>query len=159
MTKRLDRRKVGEILLGCSGPTVHQAAREYMEGLERAERRQYARHCLNAPVSFSWKTHSTRRWGEGFTRDVCARGAFVLANECPCVEATIRIEMSLPSLEGNSILHMLMKGKVVRVQPDFRNETGRGFAVVGNPILLRNKKTGATTSIGKFKELEKLANE
>ena len=86
---------------------------------------------------FSWKDgQADRHEHVGFTRDLSARGAFVVATTIPPQDAHIKLRGLLTP--GGQILpaQMFGEGEVVRVEPAPGNAHA-GFALAGGRILFR----------------------
>ena len=104
--------------------------------------RRRVRFRLSAPVIFEWKDPpDNQHKGIAVTRDVSARGAFVISRECPPVGTTAYLEMFLPPLHsGAASLRMCGKGRVLRVEQGAGGESTGGFAVFSTGFALRNRK-------------------
>jgi hypothetical protein len=65
--------------------------------------------------------------GDGVSRDLSERGAFVFAVECPPLGTTVDLKINLQRLEDiNGIGPVEFEGRVLRVE---HSESGDGFAV------------------------------
>jgi hypothetical protein len=103
----------------------------------RAQRRKSNRYRLEVPVIFSWKDAQANRQEQiGLTRDLSARGAFVMAATPPPLDAHIILNGFLTP--GGQVLpsQMIGEGKVVRAEPATGNALA-GFAVAGGRIVFR----------------------
>jgi hypothetical protein len=90
-------------------------------------------------VSFFWREREgIRLEGNGFTRDVSERGVFVLTDtQAPLGEA-IQLEIVFCSPGTNSMLRMIAKGQVLRVEPGSRSAKTGGFGAATSPLVLSN---------------------
>jgi hypothetical protein len=104
--------------------------------------RRHVRFRLSAPVIFEWKyPPGSQHKSVGVTRDVSARGAFVISRECPPVGTTAYLEMFLPPLHSGAVsLRMCGKGRVRRVEQGAGGESTGGFAVFSTGFALRNRE-------------------
>lgn len=96
--------------------------------------RSALRYQVAAPVVFSWENPAGGRLqGEGLTRDISVRGAFILilTAECPPTGVTLSVKISLPRLM------MATKGRVVRIQHPVLGESRDGFAVACEDFALQ----------------------
>lgn len=91
------------------------------------ELRQKKRYRLKASVAFSWELpDGTSIRGEGHTRDISPAGVFVLTSLRPPLGATVKLEVTLPSLrEEHSGACLRTCGHAVRAEEI-------GFAVVAD---------------------------
>lgn len=77
------------------------------------QRRAGARYKLQLPVIFHWND-GIEHTSAGFTSDVAMEGALILSRECPPVGSAVRLEVLLPSPEGdNQELRINCSGTVV----------------------------------------------
>jgi hypothetical protein len=95
------------------------------------EQRTYQRYDLSAPVRFDWEVSDiTHGQGTGITRDLSARGLFVLtADNLPPIGATVRFELDLDTSRLDSPVTVRAKGQVNRIE--VTDSVGRlgGFAI------------------------------
>jgi len=82
------------------------------------EMRQSKRYRLRASVTFSWEhADGSRMRGEGYTRDICSAGVFVLTSDRLPAGTTVKLEVILPSLnENRSGASLRTQGRVVRLE-------------------------------------------
>ena len=98
----------------------------------KEECRSALRYQVAAPVVFSWEDPAGGRLqGEGVTRDISIRGAFILTANHPPTEINLSVAISLPHLM------MVTEGRVVRVQRPALGESREGFAVVCDDFVLQ----------------------
>ena len=101
--------------------------------------RKSFRYRLEVPVSFIWKVaRESQHEGNGLTRDMSVRGAFVYTTNPPTMESDIEIEAFLPSGRGAvppARIHG--RGRVSRVEAAQGGDSRAGFAVAGEPFALR----------------------
>lgn len=70
---------------------------------------------LEAPVAFWWTDRNgKRRDGEGSSRDLSERGAFVFATACPPVGARVELKIPLEGLRDTTEIELV--GCVIRVE-------------------------------------------
>lgn len=95
---------------------------------QQVELRRAIRYRLQAPVVFWWEGPGFARFqGEGATRDISTKGAFILTSTCPPVEVIVSIKIFLPPISsGGQHMTLTTEGRVVRVE---HGGAGDGFAV------------------------------
>ena len=98
------------------------------DGSTVTDLRKANRYQLNAPVLFSCKrSHGKLHEAEGVTRDVSAKGIFVLGAEAPEVGAYIELDAFLPAVRGRGkTVKLHAEGRVLRVEE--LAGAGMGFA-------------------------------
>jgi hypothetical protein len=96
------------------------------------ELRHAVRYPIRASVVFAWQGPAGWLNGEGITRDISGRGAFVRTPTCPPIDVTVEMEIFLPPIEprGKSMT-VATSGRVIRVEHFAENEALSGFAVLG----------------------------
>jgi hypothetical protein len=68
--------------------------------------------------------------GEGVTRDISTKGAFIVTTSCPPARAAIQVELFLPPLNGTvATARIRAKALVLRVEQAPACEEQSGFAV------------------------------
>ena len=83
---------------------------------------------LEAPVAFWWMDENgNRQAGEGSSRDISERGAFVLAVACPPVGSNVELRIPLEGLPDTTEIDLA--GCVVRVEQVNDGKGSNGFAV------------------------------
>ncbi|MBI3668280.1 MAG: PilZ domain-containing protein [Acidobacteria bacterium] len=87
---------------------------------------------------FSWEGAQRRRLqAEGVTRDISVKGAFILAPTCPPVEATVQVEIFLPSLQGSGQpARIKAESRVLRVEHAAGGNGQSGFAIFSEGFAL-----------------------
>src|SRR5437588_3058697 len=80
------------------------------------ELRQNKRYRLRASVAFSWaNTDGNTMRGEGYTRDISPAGVYVLTSDRLPSSTTVKLEVTLPSLnEKRNGASLRTQGRVVR---------------------------------------------
>jgi hypothetical protein len=73
--------------------------------------------------------------GEGVTRNVSSRGAYIVSATCPPVNATVRMKISLPQPAGGALITGKMR--VQRVEHR-RPEKKSGFSALGKGFASRS---------------------
>jgi hypothetical protein len=97
----------------------------------RAERRRHFRFRMRAPATFTWeKSGSGLSKGEGITRDVSVKGAYVYSETCPPVNAVVHMEILLPSFSRAAKVAIGAKMRTRRVERPLPGKRKRGFSVV-----------------------------
>lgn len=83
----------------------------------KMERRKAVRFGLTFPVLFKWREgRQNERQGGGFSRDVSSGGIYVECESCPPVNATICLEVLVPSPSARPLaLRLKAEGEVVRL--------------------------------------------
>jgi hypothetical protein len=109
------------------------------------ELRKTKRYLLSAPASFRCEcSEGIPQKGEGTTRDISAKGVFVLSKLGPQLGAHIELDVYLPSLSGSPRLVQLHgEGKVIRKVNSGSSESG--FAA---EILFDTEKADPETLMG-----------
>jgi hypothetical protein len=93
------------------------------------EQRTVVRYPLKVPVICTWIEGGMARKSEGCTRDVSARGAFVVSGDCPPSGANIEIKMGfLRGMRGQRVEWIDAEGAVLRVER--QSPAGQGGFVV-----------------------------
>jgi hypothetical protein len=107
------------------------------------ERRKQIRFVLRAPVYFLWKNRDgVVQEGQGFTRDISFRGAYIYTESQPPKDAEIDIDILLPWLPGeHSTVHMSGKAKVIRVETIAIDEHSGGFVAEAESYALHHGAT------------------
>ena len=102
------------------------------------ELRTTVRYRLAAPVVFSWiGPGGGRLQAEGLTRDINAKGAFILTLTFPPEGALVSVEIFLPSLrEGGHPVSLITEGQVMRVEHTSSGSGRGGFAVVSQGFAI-----------------------
>ena len=106
---------------------------------ENVKRRKTVRFPLNLQVHFTWHDEKGKRlWGEGETRDISTKGAYVFGSVCPPKRCVLKMDFLLPALKKSSrSLEIETMSSVVRVEA--LEGKGRGFAVVNRRMMLTEK--------------------
>jgi hypothetical protein len=115
-----------------------------LSGAERQTeaRRRFQRFPLQVPAVFFWKgPRGSLQKSEGLTRDISASGVFIMAENCPPAESSIRFEVKLPALDASGPpVRIRAAGQVVRTDV----QTGRitkGFAVHSSRKFVLARRT------------------
>lgn len=83
---------------------------------------------LEAAVVFSWTDEKgNRQQGQGSSRDISERGAFVFAADCPPVGSNVELRIPLEGLPDTTRIDL--DGCVVRVEQPHDGKGSSGFAV------------------------------
>jgi hypothetical protein len=112
-------------------------------------RRRFQRFPLQVPAVFFWKgPRGSLQRSEGYTRDISASGVFIMAENCPPEDSSIRFEVKLPALDASGPpVRIRAAGQVVRTDA----QTGRmtkGFAVHSTRKFVLAKRTVWNASNG-----------
>lgn len=100
------------------------------------EMRNGIRYRLDAPAVFSWEGAQHKRFqGEGITRDISVKGAFILTATMPPPDCPILVDLHLPSLTGmKPTMRITGKARVIRVELSSWDTWIHGFAVVTDDL-------------------------
>jgi len=86
---------------------------------------------------FSWEAPKGFIYrGEGFTRDISVRGAYVYAATCPPVDVLIQVEITLPQVSRKPRTAVIGKMRTQRVEKASQ-EKASGFSATGKDFALR----------------------
>lgn len=96
------------------------------------EMRRELRYRFDAPAVFSWAAADGRRFqGEGITRDISLKGAFILTATMPPPGCPVQVDLLLPSLTGTSpMMRVTGKALVIRTEHPPSDIWTHGFAVL-----------------------------
>ena len=99
--------------------------------LHLMDRRTDVRYQLSARVVFSWEGPEKKRYeGEGVTRDISTKGAFILTRSCPPAHSVVQVELFLPPFHGTlATARMRAQVQVLRVEQGSPGDQQCGFAV------------------------------
>jgi hypothetical protein len=102
------------------------------------EKRRAVRYRLAARVAFSWEGSGDNLLkGEGITRDLGRRGAFIFSATCPPVDCPVRLNILLPPLvKGAAGTRIGTQGNVLRIEHADATEGPSGFAVITEAFML-----------------------
>ena len=103
------------------------------------ERRKHRRYRLGVPAKFFWKdARDAQHEGIGVTRDISVRGLFVFAKSRPPLESDVKVKAFLPPGRSAVLpLRLQGRGRVVRAGAAHDGERRAGFALAGEPLVLR----------------------
>ena len=103
------------------------------------ERRRAIRYPLQVPASFSWVDEERiLRNGEGQTRNIGEKGAFVDAAVCPPIGSTVEVHFSLPALSDSGRgMHVQHTGEVLRLEGTKHGAQIDGFAITSREVVWR----------------------
>jgi hypothetical protein len=105
------------------------------------EARASVRYRFGTPALFSWECQAGGRLrGDGVTRDISVRGAFILTPTCPPTGVVVQLEILLTAPDGSGhSVRIATEGRVLRVEQPAESEARGGFAVAGEgfEILMR----------------------
>jgi hypothetical protein len=113
--------------------------RKISKGSQRpAERRKHLRFPLSFPAVFTWEQPQGGSYqSEGITRDVSAKGAYILCTTCPPNNSTVHIEIQLSQFPDAPTILMTGKMQARRVDLVLAGGEGAGFAVGGKGFASR----------------------
>ena len=102
------------------------------------ERRECTRYRLACQVRFSWANEQQERFhGRGVTRDISARGAFILTAACPPDAATVHLKILIaPDPPDAPTARLRGDAQVLRVEQTPGGQGQSGFAVVTKGFAL-----------------------
>ena len=103
------------------------------------ERRRAIRYPLHLPASFSWEdAEGISRQGQGRTRNISEKGAFVDASMLPAIGSSVELHFSLPALsDSGRKMHVQHKGEILRLGGAEQGEHGDGFAIKSRQAVWR----------------------
>jgi hypothetical protein len=103
------------------------------------ERRRAIRYPLQLPASFSWKDEEgILRQGEGHTRNISEKGAFVDAVILPSIGSSVELHFSLPALsDSGRKMHVVHMGEILRLEATEQGKHSGGFAITSREIVWR----------------------
>jgi len=104
------------------------------------ERRKAVRYLLEVPLIFRWLgSGRSRLQGDGVTRDISARGAYVLSVTAPPMDAVVDVEVYLL---GYRVPKSRIKArmKVSRVDERTEGAARLGFSLVGDSFQLISRQ-------------------
>ena len=103
------------------------------------ERRRAMRYPLQLPATFSWEDElRIVRQGEGHTRNISEKGAFVEAVICPRIGSSVELHFSLPALSGSGLaMHVQHRGETVRLEGTDQGQHSGGFAITSQKTVWR----------------------
>jgi hypothetical protein len=99
--------------------------------LHLMDRRRDVRYQLSVRAVFSWEGPEQKRYqGEGVTRDISTKGAFILTRSCPPAHSVVQVELFLPPFHGTvATVRIRAKVQVLRVEQGSPGDQQCGFAV------------------------------
>ena len=103
------------------------------------ERRRAIRYPLQLPASFSWEDEKgIVRQGEGHTRNISEKGAFVDAAILPPIGYSVELHFSLPALsDSGRKMRVLHTGETLRLEGTEQGKHSGGFAITSRKIVWR----------------------
>jgi hypothetical protein len=103
------------------------------------ERRRAIRYPLQLPASFSWQDEKEIvRQGDGLTRNISEKGAFVYAAILPPIGSSVELHFSLPALSDlGRKMHVQHTGETLRLGGTEQGEHSGGFAITSRKIVWR----------------------
>ena len=101
------------------------------------ERRRDIRYPVKLPASFSWQDEQRIvRQGEGHTRNISEKGAFVEAAIVPLIGSSVELHFSLPALSAlGRQMHVLHTGETIRLEGTEQGESSGGFAIKSREVV------------------------
>jgi hypothetical protein len=111
------------------------------------------RYPLQLPASFSWEDEERIvRQGEGHTRNICDKGAFVDAAICPPIGSSVELQFSLPPLSDKARkMHVQYTGESLRLEGKEQGEHRSGFAITSRKAVWRYEEENNFDRRGKKK--------
>jgi hypothetical protein len=103
------------------------------------ERRRAIRYPLQLPASFSWKDEERIvRHGEGNSRNISEKGAFVDAAILPPIGSSVELHFSLPAFSDKARkMHVQYTGETLRLEGKEQGEHSSGFAITSRNAVWR----------------------
>ena len=103
------------------------------------ERRRAIRYPLQLPASFSWKDEERIvRHGEGNSRNISDKGAFVDAAILPPIGSSVELHFSLPAFSDKARkMHVQYTGETLRLEGQEQGEHCSGFAITSRNAVWR----------------------
>ena len=113
--------------------------------LEVMDRRRSHRYDLRTRVGFSWEDlDGVCHREESLTRDISKVGVFVLANSCPPVGTTVKLEVSFHSAAAQGV-QIQAQGRVVRVEKADQSQAQCGFAAATEAMKVFDQELSANS--------------
>jgi PilZ domain len=108
------------------------------------ERRQAIRYPLQLAATFTWEDEEgILRQGEGNTRNISEKGAFVYAAILPPIGSSVELHFSLPALsDSGRKMHVQHTGETLRLEGSAQGEQSGGFAISSRQIVWRYEDGG-----------------
>jgi hypothetical protein len=101
------------------------------------ELRSALRYQLPAAAKFRWEgSAGGLLQGDGITRDISVKGAFIVTPNSPPAGIMLRVEIILPRVRNGHSMRMVSEARVIRVEHPVLGETRDGFAVVGKDFAI-----------------------
>ena len=92
------------------------------------------------------------RQGEGHTRNICDKGAFVDAAICPPIGSSVELQFSLPPLSDKARkMHVQYTGESLRLEGKEQGEHRSGFAITSRKAVWRYEEENNFDRRGKKK--------
>jgi PilZ domain len=115
---------------------------------DRSSQRSDMRYPVKARVDFWWQGEDRAFNGNGTSRDVSEKGAFVVAPTIPPLGTDVGLTFFLPKLsKAIAAVRIEVEAKVIRVDQETEAEKRGGFAVLTKAAILRkNGKSGGRSS-------------
>ena len=119
-------------------------AREWpIENGAELNRRRISRYSVQVPVTFAWDEGDHKKRGDGWTRDLNGKGAYIYSSSLPPIGSRARVQVILPPLgEAGRILSIYMDASILRVDSGEQEPQKSGFAVQSKRVILRAGKEG-----------------
>ncbi len=93
-------------------------------------------------MKYLWEDQpGNRLQGEGMSRDISVKGAFIFSPSPPPIGATVELDVAIPGFDAAPIVGLKGEARVLRVKHGAEEGTN-GFAVVGQGFTLHGKSDG-----------------
>jgi hypothetical protein len=105
------------------------------------ERREQLRFQIRAVAKFEWVDGGgVRHWGQGLTRDISAKGLFILTDSRPPTKADLQVEVFFSSIAGaDTNLELCVQSVLLRVEWGPNVGVSSGFAVLNRSYKIANQ--------------------
>jgi hypothetical protein len=103
------------------------------------ERRNAVRYRLQIPTVFRWEKSGQRFEGEGTTRDISEKGAYIFSTTRPPFEGEITVEIVNARPEGGKRALLVGNMQVGRIEDGPEERGGVGFSLAGDVFRLESQ--------------------
>lgn len=106
--------------------------------------RSASRYHLAAAATFRWQSSAGGFVeGQGITRDISVKGAFILTPNCPPAGIVLNVEVCLPQFQNGHPMKMVCEGRVIRVEHPLLGERRDGFAILAEDFAISSAEVAS----------------